>query len=259
MATYQLYRPGDPLAADDDSGPVAFKVADSFAEREAAFRLVYAAYTRAGLIEQNPFQMRVTPYQLLDTTDMFVAVQAGEVISTVSLVSDGEIGLPMEAIYDHEVEKLRSAGVRFAEVSSLADRRRHLSRSLPLFVQLMRLMVQSARQQGIRQLLVAVHPRHSRFYKRFLSFEPLGDEKSYPLVRNNPAVALLLDFDKLDRVRPVNYETFFGAPLPAEQLRRCPISLEERTIFGPAAAYGIGFTPIGPSDEAMAPGGSAVA
>ncbi|HEX7447584.1 MAG TPA: hypothetical protein VF306_08570, partial [Pirellulales bacterium] len=107
MATYQLYRPGDPLAADDDSGPVAFKVADSFAEREAAFRLVYAAYTRAGLIEQNPFQMRVTPYQLLDTTDMFVAVQAGEVISTVSLVSDGEIGLPMEAIYDHEVEKLR--------------------------------------------------------------------------------------------------------------------------------------------------------
>ncbi|HEX7448222.1 MAG TPA: hypothetical protein VF306_11785, partial [Pirellulales bacterium] len=145
------------------------------------------------------------------------------------------------------------------EVSSLADRRRHLSRSLPLFVQLMRLMVQSARQQGIRQLLVAVHPRHSRFYKRFLSFEPLGDEKSYPLVRNNPAVALLLDFDKLDRVRPVNYETFFGAPLPAEQLRRCPISLEERTIFGPAAAYGIGFTPIGPSDEAMAPGGSAVA
>jgi len=259
MPTFQLCCASELDPAEPDGDSIAYKLAENFHERDAAFRLVYHAYTRAGLIEDNPHEMRVTPYQLLDTTDVIVAVCDGEVISTVSLVCDGDLGLPMEGIYGDEVARYRRRGIRVAEVSSLADRRSQLSRTLPVFVPLMRLMVQAARYRGVEELLVAVHPRHARFYQRFLSFEAVGAEKSYPLVRNNPAVALSLDFARLDRVRPVNYETFFGAPLAEEQLVGRPMSDRERRWFAPAAEYGGGFTLVGPGDEARLRNGAAVA
>jgi hypothetical protein len=237
------------VAVPSDENQVSYKVASSPDERAEAFGLVYKAYLRAGLIDENPFEMRVTPHHLLPTTDVFLAQVRGVVISTVSLVADGELGLPMESIYRDELAELRGRGGRLAEVTSLADRRRYLSRTLPVFVSLMRLLGQSARKRGIDRLLVAVHPRHAKFYQRFLKFEALGGQRSYPLVRNNPAVALTLDFERLDRTRPLGYEVFFGDAIADEQLRPWPMCDAERQRFEAVAAYGMGFTPVGPSDH----------
>jgi len=249
MQSHQLCLPDNTVECDASTSVVYYKVACGAQECAAAFRLVYNAYLGAGLIDSNPFEMRVTPYQLLSTTDVFVAVCGREVISTVSLVAEGELGLPMEAIYDAEVTQLRADGLRLAEVSALADRRRELSRTLPVFRNLMRLMVQTARRRGIERLLVAVHPRHAKFYQRVLNFEALGNEKSYPQVRNRPAVALSLDFAQIDRVRPVNYDTFFARSLPDEQLQPRPMSPEDRVHFELAAAASTNFTLVGAIDE----------
>ena len=46
---------------------VTYKIAQSWEEREAAFRLLYHAYQRAGLVEQNPLELRVLPYHLQDS------------------------------------------------------------------------------------------------------------------------------------------------------------------------------------------------
>ncbi len=228
---------------------ISYQVATSTQMRTNAFRLVYEAYVRARLINSNPFRIRVTPYHLLDTTDIFVAVLRGEVISTVTLVCDGELGLPMESIYAEEVRALRAEGIRFAEVSALADRRRQMSRTLPVFVKLMRLMAQFARHQGVDQLLIAVHPRHARFYTRFLDFKPLGGVKSYPTVLDNPAVALMLDLSRMKDDHPQNYSTFFGHPIPADQLRRRPMTEMQKRSFASAAELGKGFMLVGSGDD----------
>ncbi len=52
---------------------VTIKIAENRDERSAAFRLVYHAYIRAGLIEPNPAGLRVTPYQLQPNCDIFIA------------------------------------------------------------------------------------------------------------------------------------------------------------------------------------------
>ena len=231
---------------------VEFKIADDRNQRSAAFRLVYHAYIRAGLIEANPSQMRVTPYQLQSSCDVFVAMLREEVISTVSLIADGPRGLPMESIYAEEISQLRASGLRFGEVSALADRRRQLSRTLPVFVRLMRLMVQNAHRKGLDRLLVAVHPRHARFYQRFLSFRPLAEERSYPLVCNHPAVALYLDFAEIHRDRPPNYELFFGDRLPDEQVLPRPMPASDIEFFAEAARFGDQFTVMGPDEAADA-------
>jgi hypothetical protein len=238
----------DAKFCEQTTADIDYKIAATRDERVAAFRLVYKSYLRAGLGEPIAHEMRVTPYHLLPTTEVFVAVLRGEVISTVSLVADGELGLPMETVYGREVAVHRDRGLFVGEVSCLADRRGHFRSFFPVFLKLSRLMVQYARRQGLDELLVAVHPKHARFYRRFMDFELIGEETAYPAVRNRPAVALHLDFDRIDRERPANYDTFFGQPLPDELLEPQPITLADCDHFRPMVDSSFDFAPLGRVD-----------
>lgn len=210
-------------------------------QREAAFRLIYNAYVRSGLGVPNPYQMRVTPYHLLATTTIFMAElcghecghgDPGEVFSTVSLVGDGELGLPLERNYSREVTERRSAGLRLAEVSCLADRRQDFRRFFPVFCALNRWMIQFARAQRYDQVLVAVHPKHARFYVRNMGFEPIGGLTNYATVCNRPAVALCYDFKRNDRTPFPYYDRFFGEQIPLDDLQPAPMSKREVEFFG---------------------------
>lgn len=225
--------------------PLTCKIASERHEREQAFRLIHEAYTRAGLIEPNPFRMRATPYHFLKSTELFVATNGDAIACTVSLVGDGALGIPMDSIYNDEVDNLRAANKRFMEVSCLADRRAEFDRTLALFIDLTRLMAQYARFHSVDMLLIAVHPRHARFYKRFLGFEQFGEERAYPTVRNRPAVACKLDFAHIDHHRPTCYEQYFGNPIAIEQLASHPMTEDDSLYFSPVIDYGIGSTRSG--------------
>lgn len=228
-------RPGGAAAPAGDNGPyppITIKVASTRAEREGAFRLVYQRYLGAGLCPENDRRLRVTPYQLLDTTGIFVALYKGEVIFTQSLVGDGERGVPMEDAFPDEIRDLRSRGIRFGEVSCMADRRRELTRFLPLFVRVVRLMFQYARWHGCQRVVIAVHPKHGRFYERYFGFRQMGGERQYETVQNKPAVAYSLDWAWLS---PERHEQFFGEPVPPDELRPQPWSGEDLAHFSPAA------------------------
>src|SRR5690349_3288310 len=95
---------------------LAFRLARGTEERMGAFQLIHAAYVRAGLGEPNLVGMRVTPYQILPTSQIFVGMLRDEVVSTVSLIGDGELGLPMQSMFPDEVSQLREEGERVAEV-----------------------------------------------------------------------------------------------------------------------------------------------
>ena len=205
-----------------------YSVARTPSQRRAATRLVYESYLRAGLCRPNPWRQRITPYHLLDTTTVFVASVDGLVVSTVTLIEDGEAGLPMEAVYPEAVRYRREQGYRVAEVSCLADRRRHMTRFLDSFISLTRLVAQFARHHGVHQLMVVCHPRHARFYRRFMCFETIGGLTECPHVCDRPAVALCLDFAKVDRERPAGWERFFGESIPAHELERTELTDSER-------------------------------
>jgi hypothetical protein len=212
--------------------PITYKIASTRAEREAAFRLVYNRYLASGLCAPNPIGMRVTPYHLLPTTTVFVAIYQGEVIFTLSLIGDGEQGVPMESIFPDEIRGLRAQGVRFGELSCLADRRRELVRFLPVFIQTTRLMFQYSMSQGRDRFVIAVHPKHGRFYERFFGFRRLAGERPYESVLNNPAAAYSLHPFWSSRERQ---EQYFGQPIPPDELRPRPLSAEEVAYFAPIA------------------------
>ena len=45
-------------------------------------------------------------------------------------------------------------------------------------------MAQYARTRGMDGFVIAIHPRHAKYYKSFLCFEEIGGVVNYPLVRN---------------------------------------------------------------------------
>lgn len=231
-----LTQSGPRVAPTSAGGEIEYKLAENQEERAAAFRLCHDAYVQAGLMLPRRCRMRVMPHHLLPTSAVFIAVRAGRVISTVSLIGDGQLGLPMECAYRKEVGALRSPSRWLGEVSSLASDRQHPVCHFQLVGNLTRLMAQYAQRHGLEHLLAAVHPRHSRFYQRALGFQSLGDAKPYPAVRHRPSVALLLDLPQLEREQHPSYVAYFREPIPEEQLRYSPISSADRKFFSPAAS-----------------------
>jgi hypothetical protein len=233
-----LFEPSLRMPEPLVEGGIVYKVANNHHERASAFQLVHNAYIDAGLMRTNALQMRVMPHHLLATTAVFVALDNDRVIATITLVGDGRLGLPMESVYAQEVSDLRRPSCWVGEVSALASAPAATGiAGLDVVVGLMRLMAQFSRRHGLEHLLVAVHPRHARFYRRCLGFKTLGGEKPYPSVCNRPAVALHLDLSRLEEDPPATYDLFFGESIAEEHLRFCPISAPERRYFSSAIDY----------------------
>lgn len=223
-----LVSPGVTARICDD---IELKIASTREEREGAFGLIYRSYLRANLCEPNELGLRITPFQTLPTTNIFVAKLRGEVISTLTLVRDSERGLPMEQLYPDEVNRRRWGGSRLAEVSCLADRRSGRARFLGLFRELAQLMVQHAVLINVDELVIAVHPRHSALYKRYMAFKRIGEYREYEAVCGNPAVPMGLDLRTAKKEVPEHWARFFGRNLPTLALQSRPITSEDRSYF----------------------------
>src|SRR5262245_24140819 len=155
--TYQVQASisGKPAHQRTTIEGVTYKVADTREERESALKLVFDAYRKSELIPDNPFGMRVTPYHLLPTSDIFVAKHNGQVIYTVTLISDDDEGMPLEAIFQEEVDVMRQQGLYLAEVSCLAGKEGYFDskRSFEVFTNLIGLMLHYGRSNSIDRLL----------------------------------------------------------------------------------------------------------
>lgn len=189
----------------------AFRTAKNWSDRHAAFELIYQSYLLRGQAAPNRIGMRVTPYQIHSNSQIFVGTHAGRVAATVTLVRDGALGLPMEQMFGQEVEQLRRADGEVAEASCLVVGDSYSSQTLQTFSGVTRIMVQFARFHGIRNLLIAVHPRHLEFYRRYFGFRSLSKRVAEcPHVLGQPAVGMLLNFERFDQEQPKCWSTFFG-------------------------------------------------
>jgi hypothetical protein len=240
-------------ASPETTEDITYRIAATREQREAAFRLVYASYLRGGLGDINRYQMRVTPYHLLPTTETFIAEYRGQVIFTMSLVIDGDLGVPMEGLYADEIAELRRQGLKVGEISCLADRRASMARFFPVFLRTSRLMVQYAHRQGLDAVLATVRPKHARFYKRCFDFRILGGRKEFPTVRNVTGMALWAEFARLRREQSASYLALLDDPLDDDLIAPRPISAADCEHFRPMIDPTYQYVPIGDAEEEAAP------
>src|SRR5581483_1564827 len=148
---------------------VCVQVASRRSEWEQAFALVAARYQARGYTPRGGAALHVTPYHALPDTTTFVAVEAGRVIATLSLVLDNvRLGLPLESIYPEEIGQLRAAGRRLAEVINLAADGVGPGDFFPVMMALIRLMTWSFLARGADGMVISVNPRHAAFYRKVI-------------------------------------------------------------------------------------------
>jgi len=192
----------------------------------SALRLVYQTYRRSGLITANSHGIRVTPFHLMPTSDVLVARGNHEVASTLTLVCDGELGLPMDSIFKDEVASRRERGIVCAEVTCLADRSADRRNSFPLLVQLMNFTIQCALSRGVEELMIAIHPRHARFYEKLWGAKIVSKvEQKYAAVCDHPAIALSLNLRDVQNSDSFARRRIFAQTFSRELFLRQPMSL----------------------------------
>lgn len=173
----------------------------------SALRLVYDIYVKEGFIFPDDKCMYITLHHSLPTSKILIAKDKDKVLCTMSLICDGNIGLPADDIYHKELDALRLTGARVTEVSCFVSRE-----SCPLkhVIGVMGATAQCAGKCNISHLIIAVHPHHVLFYKKFLAFQQYGPEKLYKKVNNNPAILMVMNLGTLQEDNPTVYRRLFN-------------------------------------------------
>lgn len=188
-----LGRMKDPLTNQITIRPVR-----NHAEKKMVYRLTHDCYVEKGYAQPQATG-ELVHYPEIDRsslTTVFVAIQNGEVIGSVSLTMDGKPGLSVEHDFKDECAEMRQQGRHLAAVWRLVTR--HSSNpSRNVIMGLINETVKRAIQQGATTGLFTVNPRHERIYQKLLGMRAVARKEETVGLKNAPAVFLRCDFEEL--------------------------------------------------------------
>jgi hypothetical protein len=185
------------FASTDGAARYRVLVAVTDDQRNRANKLVRQRYALSGyarlvdpLVEGRPPCRSIV---------LLVEASNGRPLATATVLDDSPSGLPCDEIYRREIDELRRAGRRLTEVVRLAADARSADSQLVLLQLMAFVYVGAAMAFGATDAVIEVNPRHVVYYRRMLSFEPIGPERPCPRVGGAPAVLLRArDFRSLE-------------------------------------------------------------
>lgn len=183
------------------------RAADIDERRNSASMLINKMYTWRGYggghhIGSDPNRITLT------------ATSKGEVIGTLSLGIDSDVGLLADQIFEDYIDPYRRQG-KVCEIIKLAID--PAVKSKAVLAALFHVAFIYARDlHGCAEIFIEVNPRHRRFYESMLMFEVLGDVRENQRVQA-PAVLLRMN-------------TAHGTKLIAERASRDPVLTRDRSL-----------------------------
>ena len=199
---------------DTGAGRLDFGLATDRLALDQAFRLQHDQYVAQGYMDPHPSQWRLSIYNALPCTRVFVARDDGRVVATMSVINDSRLSLPMAEIYGDELRTFRGENRQVAEVSGLAVHPAYQKSGLAILLRLIRMvLIYSIEKALVGDLCITVNPHHEAFYRKAFGFESMGGLKQYGKVNGAPALALRLD---LDRLRGFIADLRTGHPVESE-------------------------------------------
>jgi hypothetical protein len=174
---------------------LTIKIASTVEEYKEAYKIIYDCYIEKGYTNENAHGIRATPYHLLPSTTLVLALWDEEIIGTISLIRDNPLGLPLEAIFN--LESFRKEQKALCEVSSFAIKKNFRGKGGEIFYPIMRYMWNySLHYFGIDYFVIAVNPSMHELYESIFLFQPLMKNnviETYDFANNNPAVGQFID------------------------------------------------------------------
>jgi len=180
----------------------------------SAYRFVYEQYERKGFVESNPLRLRLRErFEMKGNITTFTAIEDGRIVATISLVEDGEHGIPSDDIFHEIVDERRSSGM-VCEVSNMAilpTSRMNFGLLMSMFVK----VLERCHEMNLETAFISVTPRHASFFSRVLHFEPIGDPVEY--VRGDPVQTMMCDLSLHDLRSMIDGGRGIKGPTPQTQ------------------------------------------
>jgi hypothetical protein len=169
--------------------------ATTTAELTQAYALVHDAFVERGYIRPARERIRVRIHEALPAMATFIAEADDQVVGVQSLITDDpDLGLPSDAAFKPEIDRLRAGGSRVCEATNEATAAEYRRSCVP--TDLMRCCFAQAVHTGSDYLITTISPGHVKFYE-LLGFEQVGDVRSYSKELDDPVALVSLDLNSL--------------------------------------------------------------
>ena len=178
-----------------------FKIARNPRDVTDAWRLVYQAYRRIGLIGPNPERVYCTDEALRDGVTVILNRCRRRVATTMTVYPDHRDRLPLDQAYPSELDRLRRQDRRLMEIGLFADHRETPERVFNAVFECVRWSTYYGIHHGATDAIIGVNPRHVPFYRRSMGFESIGPVKGYASVNHRPVELLRLNWQSVSRCR----------------------------------------------------------
>jgi hypothetical protein len=203
-----------------------------------AYELVYRRYVQRGFVPPEPGGLIYHPSFGLRSSRTITATHQGRTVGTVTILGDNFLGLHIESTYPAEVDRLRRQNRALAEVTCLAIEPRPDEPKNGAFFALTRFMYQYAQWRRFDDLLLAIHPRHVRFYERWFRVYRFGPCRPYNLVQGQPAIACRIDLHSVDDVVPQDvYQWYTHPAIASREFHRGPIASSDHAYLTSRASH----------------------
>jgi hypothetical protein len=213
--------------------PLHVRIGVGRRELAGAYELVYHRYLARGYVDPNPGAIVYREaFGFASSRTIVATTQTEPVLGTLTVVGDNPLGLELETTYPSEVQSLRDQGRCLAEITCLATRPTGRSRRTAVYFELTRFMIHYAYWRGFDDLLLAVHPRHHRFYWRHFRVHPLGPCRPHQFVRGSPSIGCRIDLHTLKQnVNPELWQQYFAEEYPEIEYMGPPLDPADHRYF----------------------------
>jgi hypothetical protein len=171
---------------------IVIRLAQGPEEIEAADRLVFQNYVN--LYWPDDIEaFHKNKYLSSSARHVGVAIDAGRVIATMSMVADSALGLPSDAFRPEPLRRFRQAKGRLGEMTSFATDQ-SVRQPMSLVMLLFKFFFQySFYYADVDRVVASCRTRHADFYEKHLGFEKLMPAAPHPYAGNVVCQFVTLD------------------------------------------------------------------
>lgn len=204
---------------------IEYRIISTREELEQAYYLVYKEYLKRGYLKENFIQMHFSIFNSLPQVTTFGAVAGSkDIIATATVIPDSPLGLPMDELYNEELNALRKEKKKICEISMLASNTELFQNGISMmlnakkmffiFFLFKRIFDYVKEYLHLDFICITINPKHRLTYE-FLLFRDLGVLKTYAKVNGAPALGKYLNLNTAEeeckkRGKQGIYKMFFA-------------------------------------------------
>ncbi len=153
-----------------------FKLVSNIDEYLEASKLMHDIDVQNNKMNPDPKGFKILAHDLLPSTIIAIAKYKGKIISTMTLIRDNPLGLPME-LY-HDLSTIRQNGEIICELSSPYFHHDFLHMEEQVIYPFMRYLWKYAYEwYGVDYITVSSHPSMKNFFESIFLFQPIPNPK----------------------------------------------------------------------------------